>query len=49
VALPLVDRFFVRVWVFALYALVLGWAFYTASRSLARFVAGGTILIGIGF
>jgi hypothetical protein len=37
------------VWVFFLYALVLGWAFYTASGVLARVVAGAAILIGIGF
>lgn len=37
------------VWVFALYAIVLGWAFYTASGSTASIVAAGVILVGIGF
>lgn len=37
------------VWVFVLYATVLGWAFYTASGSTAPFVAAGAILVGIGF
>lgn len=37
------------VWVFLLYATVLGWAFYTASGTLARGVAAAAILIGVGF